>query len=61
VHDAAGRLVRTLLADEPRDRGRHRVRWDGRDQGGRAVAAGIYLARLQSGETVQVQRLVLVR
>ena len=45
IHDAGGRLVRTL-ADGPRGAGRHSIRWDGRDAAGRPVAAGVYFARL---------------
>jgi hypothetical protein len=45
VHDAAGRLVRTLMAAE-RGRGVHRAGWDGRDAAGRRVPAGVYYLRL---------------
>lgn len=60
IVDVAGRTVRTLTdADLPA--GTHEARWDGRDQAGRAVAAGCYLARLESGGEVAVTRLALVR
>ena len=29
--------------------GPHEARWDGRDEGGAAVAAGIYFVRVESG------------
>lgn len=41
LHDLRGRLVRTLL-DEPRPAGTLDVRWDGRDDAGRAVSSGVY-------------------
>lgn len=41
--------------------GPHRTEWDGRDDGGRAVATGTYLARLRAGERTLTQRLMLVR
>ena len=45
VRDAAGRLVATPFAGT-RSPGRHETEWDGRDLGGRRVAAGVYYHRL---------------
>ncbi len=60
VHDARGRLVRVLLdADLPR--GNHRVDWDGRDDAGRAVASGPYVAKVSSGGVTAAVRVSLVR
>lgn len=42
VLNQAGRVVRTLIADEHRSAGVHSETWDGRDDGGRAVPAGEY-------------------
>jgi hypothetical protein len=51
VHDLAGRTVRLLL-DGPPGSGRGRTAWDGRDDAGKAVAPGVYFARLsQAGVT----------
>ncbi len=60
LYDLRGRLVRTLV-DEPRPAGVSEATWDGRDQAGRAVAAGAYLARLQAGGRQTTLRLTLVR
>jgi flagellar hook assembly protein FlgD len=60
LFDARGRLVRDLATGDLRA-GRHDIRWDGRDQAGRNVAAGIYLARLESTVGQATTRLVLVR
>jgi len=60
LFDARGRLVRDLATGDLRA-GRHDIRWDGRDQAGRNVAAGIYLARLESTVGQATARLVLVR
>jgi len=46
VYDVAGRRVRTL-ADGELAAGRHDLAWDGRDDGGRRVAAGSYRYRLE--------------
>lgn len=60
IHDAAGRLVRTLvdgfLPGGPGD-----VAWDGRDADGQAVAAGVYACRLVSSGVAQTRTLVLVK
>ncbi len=60
VFDARGRLVRDLLRAQ-RPAGRHEAAWDGRDETGRACAAGVYLVRLASGDDVRVGRMLLVR
>jgi len=60
IYDAAGRPVRTLV-DGARDAGPHEVEWDGRDRGGLGLASGTYFARLESGGTARVRKLVLVR
>jgi hypothetical protein len=45
IYDETGQLVRTLV-DGERAAGRHAVHWDGRNQSGNTVAAGIYLYRI---------------
>lgn len=60
VHDAAGRLVRTLHDGRLRE-GLHRLTWNGRDDGGRGVAAGLYFLRLAAEGRVEVRKLALVR
>lgn len=60
VYDLTGRLVRTLV-DGSLPRGRHEATWDGRDAAGRSVASGLYIARLEAGGSVRLQRMGLVR
>jgi hypothetical protein len=60
VYDAAGRLVRCLL-DEPRAAGTHDIAWQGRDDRGRTVAAGVYFIRLESDGLIDTQRVALVK
>lgn len=45
IHGIDGRRVRTL-ASGPYGAGRHQIVWDGRDDGARRAAPGIYYARL---------------
>jgi hypothetical protein len=47
IYDASGRRVRQLASGE-RPGGDHAITWDMRDDGGRAVGAGLYLARLEA-------------
>jgi flagellar hook assembly protein FlgD len=37
------------------------VVWDGRDESGKEVSSGIYIYRLQAGESVQSRKLAFVR
>ena len=60
VYDAAGRLVRRLVA-EMQAVGEHRVRWDGRDERGVNVASGVYLYTLRVGEQVETKKMMVVR
>lgn len=48
LHDATGRRVRALWQGQA-PAGDQRVPWDGRDDDGRDVPAGVYLARLERG------------
>jgi flagellar hook assembly protein FlgD len=60
IYDVAGRLVRSLV-DGHRAAGTHPVRWEGRNDAGRAVAPGVYYVRLEvAGERV-VRSVVHVR
>ena len=38
--------------------GEHRLAWDGRDEQGQSVAAGVYLYRLQMGEQTRLRKMV---
>ena len=59
VFNLLGQRIATLVdGDQPA--GFHSARWDGTDAAGRAVGAGVYLYRLQSGSMVATQRMVLV-
>ncbi len=61
VHDTAGRLVRTLLAGQGLDAGRHEVTWDGRDDGARNLPAGVYHCRLEAAGRVEARSLTLLK
>jgi flagellar hook assembly protein FlgD len=50
-----------VLADDVYEAGAHAVEWDGRDAHGRAVASGVYFARLEAGDRSESRRIVLLR
>jgi hypothetical protein len=60
IYDATGRRVRTLARGE-RIAGPHSAVWDGTDENGRDVAAGVYLARLETPAAVRTQKMVLLK
>ena len=60
IYDAAGRLVKTLF-DGKREAGSQRELWNGRDETGRPVAAGVYFARIAALGTTEARKIVLVR
>ncbi len=59
LHDVGGRAIRTLAAGAFAP-GLHAVTWDGTDGAGRAVAPGLYFARLATGLGARVQRVVVL-
>ncbi|MDZ7306073.1 MAG: DUF1565 domain-containing protein [candidate division KSB1 bacterium] len=60
IYDVMGRRVRHLLqAEQPA--GRHQVFWDGRDDSGRLLSAGVYLLHMRAGSFRATQKLVIVR
>jgi hypothetical protein len=60
VFDAAGRPVRTLVSAR-QDAGRYSASWDGRDNLGNEVGAGIYFYTLSTGQSSTTAKLSVVR
>ena len=60
VLDLRGRLVRRLQSGRLAV-GEHTVVWDGRDERGRAVGSGVYVARISGAGTNQRRKLVLLK
>ncbi len=61
IFDLAGQIVKTLAAAEVVGSGRHEVVWNGRDNMGRAAAAGVYFCRLDAGVFSETRRMSLVK
>lgn len=60
VYDIRGQWVRTLV-DEVRPQGANSLIWDGRDDGGRSVASGVYQLRLENQGQLVEKRVTLVK
>lgn len=60
IVDASGRIIRRLT-DRFAEAGYTDLLWDGRDDGGARVPAGVYYARLQSGRQTRTRKIVLAR
>jgi hypothetical protein len=60
VYDLTGRPVNTLQPGRFAP-GIHGVRWNGRDQSGRSVPSGVYMARIAAGGVEENIKLVLAK
>ena len=61
ILDLGGRVVRRLIGPERQEARAHECAWDGRDDRGRAVPAGIYRVVLTAGGRTLERRAVRVR
>lgn len=59
IFDVTGRRVATVV-DGNLPAGVHLARWNGRDDQGRTLSPGIYMARVQYGADVRMQRIAVV-
>ncbi len=60
IWNMLGQRVRTLV-DRVHNAGEYHLRWDGRDEAGRPLRAGVYFVKLQAGAQVQQRRLTVVK
>ena len=60
VYDVAGREVR-VLRQELAPAGRHETTWDAHDGAGRSLGAGVYYLRMEVGDFIGTQRIILVK
>ncbi len=61
IHDVAGRLVRTLLSGSNHEAGRQSTVWNGQNDRGQNVAAGVYLYSLETPQEKLTGRMSLVK
>jgi hypothetical protein len=60
IYDVLGREVKTLVNRELLP-GKYDVQWDGTSNAGAAVSSGVYIYRLQAGNTVLSRKMLLMR
>ncbi len=60
IFDINGKLVRTLLSKE-HSKGHHNINWDGTNNRGQLVSAGIYLYTLNSDKFMHTKKMILVK
>jgi flagellar hook assembly protein FlgD len=60
VFDVTGRRVRTIVSGRL-DAGRYAPVWDGRDDAGSRVAAGVYFVRLQAADFTATRKSVRLK
>ena len=60
VYDISGKLV-TVLTDQKMKPGQYSIVWDGADERGRKVAAGVYFTKVKLGQSSTVRKLVLLK
>ena len=60
IYNLLGQRVRTLLMG-PMAPGFHTIVWNGRDDSGRQVAAGLYISELRTAEFRQTRKMTLVK
>ena len=60
IYDVLGQQVRHLIS-QFNSTGRYSVQWDARDNQGRGVASGVYIARVDAGTTTLSQKMLLLK
>ncbi len=58
INNLLGQSIRTLINDH-RSPGYYQVQWDGLDDTGNQVSAGIYLLHMKAGDFIQTKKLIL--
>lgn len=60
LYDVSGRRIRVLV-DDQLQAGEHSFEWDGRDESGNTMPAGVYLARMDTEQEMLTARVLLTR
>jgi len=61
IYNLTGQVLRTLLVSVAGAGGYHEVTWNGRDDRGLAIGSGVYIARLESGNSSATRKLLLLQ
>ena len=61
IYNLKGQLVKTLIDNEYLERGSYRQTWKGTDNSDRSVSSGVYFYKLESDNTNQVRKMLLLK
>ena len=61
IYDVMGRLVKTLISEKEMDAGYHSIVWDGEDDNGEIVPAGMYFYKLITSKFVKSLQMVQLK
>ncbi|RMH70441.1 MAG: T9SS C-terminal target domain-containing protein [Gemmatimonadetes bacterium] len=61
IYDISGHLIRTLIDLDQQSTGTYQITWDGTDNNGLGVSSGLYLYTLQTGDTTESRRMLLLK
>lgn len=61
IYNQLGQVIRTLINDQILDQGEHAVIWDGKNDAGKLVSSGIYIAQLQFGNFSKEIKMILMK
>ena len=60
IYDVLGQQIRHLVSQHNAP-GRYQIQWDARDNQGRSVASGVYIARVNAGTSSLSQKMLLLK
>jgi flagellar hook assembly protein FlgD len=60
IYDLLGKQIKTLV-NQSQDAGNKKALWDGTDDLGRTVSAGVYLYQIQAGDFTQTRKMLLLK
>ena len=60
IHDANGRLIRNLVKEQG-SAGRNSVKWDGTNNQGQKLSAGLYFYTIETGELRKTKKMILLK
>ena len=60
IYDVLGQQVRNLVS-QVTSAGRYSIQWDARDNQGRGVASGVYIAKVDAGTSTLSQKMLLLK
>jgi len=60
IYDVCGKKVRTLI-DKVHEPGHFSIMWNGKDDTGRTVSAGVYFCRIEADKNAMTNKVILIR